>query len=93
MKNLKKMVALTLWTVFVAGGVVFADAAADKAQVAAAQANVEHYNAMIGFEKVVAPFAGTITSRLVNVGDYVTSAGGDDPDRRASCRLRPQSRR
>jgi membrane fusion protein (multidrug efflux system) len=54
-----------------------AAAAADKAQVAVAQANVEHYYAMIGFEKVVAPFAGTVTSRLVNVGDYVTSAGGD----------------
>src|ERR1700722_16672070 len=32
---------------------------------------------MIGFEKVVAPFAGVITARQVNIGDYVTSAGGD----------------
>jgi membrane fusion protein (multidrug efflux system) len=32
---------------------------------------------MIGFEKVVAPFAGIITARSVNLGDYVTSAGGD----------------
>jgi membrane fusion protein, multidrug efflux system len=54
-----------------------AAAAADKAQVAAAQENVQHYYAMIGFEKVVAPFAGIVTSRLVNIGDYVTSAGGD----------------
>jgi RND family efflux transporter MFP subunit len=52
-------------------------AAADKAQVAAAQENVQRYYAMIGFEKVVAPFAGIVTARLVNVGDYVTSAGGD----------------
>jgi RND family efflux transporter MFP subunit len=52
-------------------------AAADKAQVAAAQENVKRYYAMIGFEKVVAPFAGVVTSRRVNIGDYVTSAGGD----------------
>jgi membrane fusion protein (multidrug efflux system) len=52
-------------------------AAADKAKVAAAQENVKRYFAMIGFEKVVAPFAGVITARQVNVGDYVTSAGGD----------------
>jgi membrane fusion protein, multidrug efflux system len=52
-------------------------AEAAKAQVAAAQENSQRYAAMIGFEKVVAPFAGTITARLVNVGDYVTSAGGD----------------
>ena len=54
-----------------------AAAAADKAKVAAAQEDVQHYAALIGFEKVVAPFAGTVTSRLVNLGDYVTSAGGD----------------
>jgi RND family efflux transporter MFP subunit len=52
-------------------------AAVGKAQVAAAQENSQHYAAMIGFEKVVAPFAGIITARLVNIGDYVTSAGGD----------------
>jgi membrane fusion protein (multidrug efflux system) len=54
-----------------------AAAAADKANVAAAQANVQHYYALIEFEKVVAPFAGVVTARLVNVGDYVNSAGGD----------------
>jgi membrane fusion protein, multidrug efflux system len=54
-----------------------AAAAGDKAQVAVAQENVQHYYATIGFEKVVAPFAGIVTSRLVNIGDYVTSAGGD----------------
>jgi membrane fusion protein (multidrug efflux system) len=54
-----------------------AAAAAAKSQVAAAQENVKRYYAMIGFEKVVAPFAGVITARRVNIGDYVTSAGGD----------------
>jgi membrane fusion protein (multidrug efflux system) len=52
-------------------------AAAAKAQVAVAQENVKRYFAMIGFEKVIAPFAGVITARQVNIGDYVTSAGGD----------------
>jgi membrane fusion protein, multidrug efflux system len=56
---------------------VVAAAAAEKAKVAAAQENVQRYNAMIGFEKIAAPFAGTVTARLVNVGDYVTSTGGD----------------
>jgi membrane fusion protein (multidrug efflux system) len=54
-----------------------AAAAAAKAQVVAAQENSQRYSAMIGFEKVVAPFSGMITARLVNIGDYVTSAGGD----------------
>ncbi len=52
-------------------------AASAKAQVAVAQENVKRYYAMIGFEKVVAPFAGVITARQVNIGDYVTSTGGD----------------
>jgi RND family efflux transporter MFP subunit len=52
-------------------------AAAAKAQLAAAQENADRYAAMIGFEKVMAPFAGTITARLVNIGDFVTSTGGD----------------
>ncbi len=42
-----------------------------------AQENVKRYFAMIGFEKVMAPFAGIVTARRVNIGDYVTSAGGD----------------
>ncbi len=52
-------------------------AAADsaRAQVAAAEQNVAHYQALINFEKVVAPFAGVVTSRRVSVGDYVNSAG------------------
>jgi membrane fusion protein (multidrug efflux system) len=54
-----------------------AAAAAAKSQEAAAQENVQHFKAMIGFEQVLAPFAGGITARRVNIGDYVTSAGGD----------------
>lgn len=52
-------------------------AAAAKAQVAAAEENVKRYYAMIGFEKVIAPFDGVVTARRVNVGDYVNSAGDD----------------
>jgi membrane fusion protein, multidrug efflux system len=54
-----------------------AAAAAAKSEVQAAQDTVAHYYAMIGFEKIVAPFAGVVTARYVNVGDYVNSAGGD----------------
>ena len=52
-------------------------AATAKAQVAAAEENVKRYYAMIGFEKVIAPFDGVVAARRVNVGDYVNSAGGD----------------
>ena len=52
-------------------------AATAKAQVAVAQENMKRFYAMIGFEKVVAPFDGVVTARRVNIGDYVNSAGGD----------------
>jgi RND family efflux transporter MFP subunit len=49
----------------------------NRAEVAAAQQEVDRYHAMIGFERIVAPFDGVVTARRVNIGDYVTSAGGD----------------
>lgn len=54
-----------------------AAAAAAKSEVQAAQEKVAHDYALIGFKKVLAPFDGVVTARRVNVGDYVTSAGGD----------------
>ncbi len=39
-----------------------ATAAADKAQVAAAQQNVQQYEAMTKFKTLVAPFAGIVTA-------------------------------
>jgi membrane fusion protein, multidrug efflux system len=54
-----------------------ATAAADKAQVAAAQQTVNQYQAMINFKKIVAPFAGVVTARRVNVGDFINAAGAD----------------
>ena len=54
-----------------------ADAAALKAQVAAAEQNVARYQAMTAFKRVVAPFDGVVIARRTNVGDYVNAAGGD----------------
>src|ERR1700744_5825139 len=54
-----------------------ADAAAQKAQVAAAQQDVVRYQALIVFKTLVAPFDGVVTARNTNVGDYVNAAGGD----------------
>jgi membrane fusion protein, multidrug efflux system len=54
-----------------------ADAAAHKAQVAAAQEEVARYQALIAFKQLVAPFDGVVTARNTNVGDYINAAGGD----------------
>ncbi|MFN2646497.1 MAG: efflux RND transporter periplasmic adaptor subunit [Burkholderiales bacterium] len=52
-----------------------ADAQA-KANLAAADANVERLRQMKGFNRVVAPFAGVITRRNVDVGDLIDAGGG-----------------
>lgn len=54
-----------------------ANAAAEKARVEQAQHEVDRYVALENFKKIVAPFDGVVTSRLVNVGDYVNAGGGD----------------
>jgi membrane fusion protein, multidrug efflux system len=54
-----------------------ANAAAEEAQVQAAQHNVARYQALEQFERVVAPFDGVVTSRNTDVGAYVNAAGGD----------------
>lgn len=54
-----------------------ANAAAEKARVEQAQHEVERYKALENFKKIVAPFDGVVTSRMVNVGDYVNAGGGD----------------
>ncbi len=58
-----------------------ADAAAQKAQVAAAQQNVVKYEAMSAFKKLAAPFDGVVTARSVNIGDYVSATGGNQTAR------------
>jgi RND family efflux transporter MFP subunit len=47
-----------------------------RANVAAADANVERLRQMEGFKRVVAPFAGIITKRNVDVGDLIDAGGG-----------------
>ena len=49
-----------------------------KANLAAAEANVERLRQLQGFNKVTAPFAGIITRRNVDVGDLIT-AGSPRP--------------
>jgi RND family efflux transporter MFP subunit len=52
-----------------------ADAQA-RANLAAADAGVERLRQLEGFKRVVAPFAGVITKRNVDVGDLIDAGGG-----------------
>jgi len=54
-----------------------AEAAEQKAQVAASEQDVARYQALIAFKQLTAPFDGVVTARHTNVGDYVNAAGGD----------------
>jgi membrane fusion protein, multidrug efflux system len=54
-----------------------ASAEARKAEVESARQNVERYEALEAFKRVVAPFDGVVTARLTDVGKYVNAAGGD----------------
>ena len=47
-----------------------------RANLAAAEANVERLRQLQGFKRVVAPFAGMITRRNVDVGDLIDAGGG-----------------
>jgi RND family efflux transporter MFP subunit len=46
-----------------------------QANVAAADANVERLRQLEGFKRVVAPFAGVITKRNVDIGDLIDTTG------------------
>jgi RND family efflux transporter MFP subunit len=46
---------------------------ANKALVDADMANVRHYEALVSFEKVYAPFDGVITARNTDIGDLINS--------------------
>ncbi|PCE22624.1 efflux transporter periplasmic adaptor subunit [Paraburkholderia acidicola] len=52
------------------------DYAAKKAVVAAAQANVERLMATKGFERIIAPFDGTVTSRDTDIGALINAGSG-----------------
>jgi RND family efflux transporter MFP subunit len=47
-----------------------------RANLAAADANVERLRQLEGFKRVLAPFAGVITKRNVDVGDLIDAGGG-----------------
>ncbi|WP_434110768.1 efflux RND transporter periplasmic adaptor subunit [Paraburkholderia caffeinilytica] len=51
------------------------DMEARRAMLASAQANVAHLAELVSYEKITAPFDGTITVRNVDVGSLVTAGG------------------
>ena len=54
-----------------------AAAAAQKAEVAAADHEVARYRAQEEFKNIVAPFDGVVIARDTDIGNYVNAAGGD----------------
>ncbi len=60
---------------------------AAQAAVAQQQANVDRLSAQQGYERVVAPFAGVITARNVDVGQLISNAGGSTTAAGASAPL------
>src|SRR5246127_1148064 len=52
---------------------------ANKAAVDADMANVRHYEALVSFEKVYAPFDGVITARNTDIGDLINSGSSTAP--------------
>ncbi len=53
--------------------------AANQAIVDADMANVRHYEALVSFEKVYAPFDGVITARNTDLGDLINSGSSTSP--------------
>lgn len=53
-----------------------ADYTLKQADVSAAQANVHRLEELENFDRVVAPFAGTITSRHTDIGQLISATGG-----------------
>lgn len=52
---------------------------ANKAIVDADLANVQHYAALVSFEKVYSPFDGVITARNTDIGDLINSGSSSTP--------------
>jgi len=52
---------------------------ANQAIVDADLANVRHYEALVSFEKVYAPFEGVITARNTDIGDLINSGSNTAP--------------
>jgi RND family efflux transporter MFP subunit len=47
----------------------------EKAQLEAAEHNVSNFAAQLQFKTIVAPYDGVVTSRNINVGDYINKEG------------------
>jgi len=52
---------------------------ANKAIMDADNANVRHYEALVSFEKVYAPFDGVITARNTDIGDLINGGSSSAP--------------
>jgi len=50
--------------------------ASTNTQVKSAQANVQRIEQLVGFEKVYAPFSGTVTARDVDIGTLINAGAG-----------------
>ena len=53
-------------------------AASTETQVKSAQANVDRLEQLVGFEKIYAPFDGTITARNVDIGTLISAGNGKE---------------
>jgi RND family efflux transporter MFP subunit len=53
--------------------------AANKAMVDADMANVRHYEALVSYENVYAPFDGVITARNTDIGDLINAGSSTAP--------------
>jgi len=62
---------------------------ANKAMVDADMANVRHYEALVSFEKVYAPFDGVITARNTDIGDLINSGSSSTPKTARATRSGP----
>jgi RND family efflux transporter MFP subunit len=52
---------------------------ANRAIVDAANANVRHYEALVSFEQIYAPFDGVITARNTDIGDLINGGSSSTP--------------
>lgn len=57
-----------------------ADLAAQRATVAANEANVRRLEALESFKRIVAPFDGVVTARKTDVGALIDAGGGNGPE-------------
>ncbi len=55
-----------------------------EAHLQVAQAQLQHIQTLIGFSKIAAPFAGTITHRMVDPGAFVPAATSNNPSSQAA---------